>query len=233
MWSLSEILDCLDAQLRQEDACIREAQTVRGIDSLREIELHPLIAQSFSTTLHTTLREVHYPGFETTLPKRTHRDRCDMVVLPEGKKTLFDPVDAHKSLRSASGTLFEPVASLPAIAPDQSRPEDAMWIEIKIVAQHRYVDGVPIPNARYAHDLLTGPRGDVVKLAAEPRIRHAAVLVVLFGEAQEAGIHDLSMAMRELIDQDLPVGMPEYCSLPIVDLGGNAWCTLGLIPVRL
>jgi hypothetical protein len=56
---------------------------------------------------------------------------------------------------------------------------------------------------------------------------------VLFTEQEEAGVHDLSITMREMIDRDLPVGMPEYESFPIVDLGGNAWCTLGLIPVRL
>lgn len=233
MWSLAEILDCIEAQLRIEDHAIRVQQDIRGIDSCRETELHPLISQSFREIGAAVFREVHYPSFDGELLKRTHRDRCDLVVLPEGKKTLYDPVDAHKSLRSASGTLFETVASLPAVNPDQCRPQEAIWIEIKIIAQHRYVDGVPIPNANYAHELLTGPRADVVKLAAEAQIRHAAVLVLLFAEEKEAGIHDLSIAMREMIDQDLPVGMPEYSSLPIIDLGGNAWCTLALIPVRL
>jgi hypothetical protein len=59
------------------------------------------------------------------------------------------------------------------------------------------------------------------------------VLVVVFNELEVAGPHDLAMSVREMIDRDLPVGMPEIEQLPIQDRGGNAWCTLGLIPVRM
>lgn len=233
MWSHLELLDTIRARLRLEDRALREQQAVRGLDALREIDLHPLISHAFSDGPLSSLREVYYPSSDSVLPNGNQRDRCDFVVLPDGKKSLFDPVDAHKKLQSASGTLFEPVASLPEIEAHECHPTDAFWVEIKIIAQHRYIDGVPVPNPKYAHELLSGPRTDVIKLAADPMIRHAGVLVVIFSEYEEAGVHDLSMAMREMIDQDLPVGMPEYTSLPIVDLGGNAWCTLGLIPVRL
>ena len=233
MWSPNELLDTIRIRLQLEDRDYREQQAVRGLDSLREIDLHPLITNAFNADPLRSLREVYYPSFDSTLPKGNQRDRCDFVVLPDGKKSLYDPVDAPQKLRSAAGTLFEPVASLPQIGRDECDPTEAFWIEIKIIAQHRYIDGVPVPNPKYAHELLSGPRTDVVKLAADPLIRHAGVLVVMFTEQEEAGVHDLSMAMREMIDQDLPVGMPEYTSLPIVDLGGNAWCTLGLIPVRL
>jgi len=233
MWSHAEILDTIKGQLERENQASVAQQAVRGIDSLRETHLHPLIAQAFSGDESNAIREVYYPSFDSVLPKGSQRDRCDLVLLSHEKKSLYDPVDAHKTLQSASGTLFEPVASLPTIESHECHPSEAMWIEIKMVAQHRYVEGVPGPNTKYAHELLSGPRADVVKLAADPMIRNAGVLVVLFNELEEAGIHDLSMTMREMIDQDLPVGMPEYASLPIQDLGGNAWCTLGLIPLRL
>jgi len=233
MWSHSDILTPIRQHFELLDREIREQQAVRGLDSLREIDLHLHISQSFSDAPPASARECYYPSPAIELPKGTHRERCDLVVLPEGKISLYDPVDAHKVMHSASGTLFEAVATPPAIEPTQCAPIEAFWVEIKVIAQHRYIDGVPTPNAKYAHELLSGPSADVVKLASEPQIRHAGVLVVLFTEYEEAGVHDLSMAIREMIDRDLPVGLPDYESFPIVDLGGNAWCTLGLIPLRL
>jgi hypothetical protein len=112
-------------------------------------------------------------------------------------------------------------------------PSDAFWVEIKCIPQFRYVDGVPVPNTKYAHEIIAGPSEDVIKLASDPLIRHAGVLVVVFNELEVAGPHDLAMSVREMIDRDLPVGMPEIEQLPIQDRGGNAWCTLGLIPVRM
>lgn len=233
MWSTAEILVAIRQHLVSHDRALRDQQSLRGIDSLREIDLHPLVSQSFTRTEQIAFRECHYPTSSHELPKATHRDRCDLVMIPTGKKSLYDPVDAHKELQSASGTLFEAIAAPPVVSQSQCVPEDAFWIEIKAIAQHRYVDGVPVPNAKYAHELLSGPIADVVKLASDPQIRHAGVLALLFTELEEAGIHDLSIAIREMIDRDLPVGMPDYETFPIVDLGGNAWCTLGLVPLRL
>ena len=233
MWSRIEILNTIQTGLEQESALLSEQQAVRGIDALRETDLHLLIYQSFSTSPFGQLREVYYPTSDVEVPRGSQRDRCDLVLLPDKKKSLFDPVDAHKELLKASGTLFEPIAAPPAIGADQCDPSDAMWVEIKVIPQFRYVDGVPGPNSKYAHELLSGPSNDVVKLSADPVIRYASVLVVLFSELEEAGPHDISMAMRELIDRDLPVGMPELTTFAIDDRCGNAFCTLGLIPVRL
>lgn len=233
MWSMSEILTPVREHFELLNRETREQQAFRGIDSLREIELHPLISQSFSNGPHAVSRESYYPSPEIHIPRGTQRERCDLVILPEGKLSLYDPVDAHKALQSACGTLFEAVATPPAIRDTECAPDQALWIEIKAIAQYRYVDGVPGPNANYTSELITGPSSDVVKLASEPLIRHAAVLVLLFTELKETGVHDLSIAIQEIIDRDLPVGMPEYETFPIIDLGGNAWSTLGLVPLRL
>ena len=233
MWSRTDIVGTVRQELIIQDRLLREQQSVRGLDALQETSLHPLIAQSFSDTGHPALRELYYPSSPVELPKGNQRDRCDLVLLPKGKISLHDPVDAHKLLKAADGTLFESVASLPEIAPEACDPADAFWVEIKVIAQHRYIDGVPVPNTKYAHDMLSGPCTDVVKLAADPLVRHAGVLVVMFNEVEEAGVHDITMAMREMIDRELPVGMPEYDAFPICDHAGNAWCTLALIPVRL
>jgi len=233
MWSLSLPNRLIHEHLAAHDALLTNEQAVRGLDSLREIDMHPLIAQSFTSSPTPAIREICFPSTERESPGRNARERVDLVLLPEGKKSLYDPVDAHKQLLSATGTLFETVAERPKIKSDECDPSDALWIEIKVIPQIRYVDGVPIANAKYAHEILAGPSEDVVKLAADPLIRHAAILIVLFNEEQEAGPHDLAMGMREMIDRDLPVGMPDIEQFPILDRCGNVWCTLGMVPVRL
>ena len=233
MWCIDEILEIILQHICQVDANLVAENAVYGLDSLIETQLHPYILQSFATSSLNAHGEIYYPSSNFSLPKNNARNRADLVLLPDGKKSIYDPVDAHKDLQRASGTLFEPVATLPAPKADDCPPNEAMWIEIKSVPQFRYVDGVPVPNTKYAQELIAGPREDVIKLASDPQIRHAGVLVIVFTELREAGPHDLSMSIRAMIDQDLPVGSPEIEQVEIQDRGGNVWCTLGLIPVRL
>ncbi len=215
------------------DRDLRDQQAYLGVDSLPETRLHPLIAQAFASEPFGALREVRYPTAKIERPSETQRDRCDLVLTPEPAQRLYDPVAALRELEGASGTLFAPTAMVRQPGKGEVDPSEAYWIEIKAIAQHRYVGGVPAPNARYAQELLSWPRADVVKLASDPLIRHAGVLVVMFTEERASGPHDLSIAVREMIDRDLPVGVPEIETVGICDHAGNAWCTLGLIPLRL
>ena len=233
MWSYSEIVHSVSDAFETYERDLLDEHAVAGLDSYREIDLHPIAYYGLTTCFQSILREVCLPSTERDLPGRNARERVDLVILPDGKKSIYDPVDAHKDLQRASGTLFEPVATLPTPKADECPPTEAMWIEIKSVPQFRYVDGVPVPNTKYAQELIAGPREDVIKLASDPQIRHAGVLVIVFTELREAGPHDLSMSIRAMIDQDLPVGSPEIEQVEIQDRGGNVWCTLGLIPVRL
>ena len=72
----------------------------------------------------------------------------------------------------------------------------------------------------------------MIKLASEPQIRYGAALVILFSEEEDTGIHDITASAKAMIDQDLPISVPEFESFPITNHAGNAWCTLGLIPVK-
>lgn len=112
-------------------------------------------------------------------------------------------------------------------------PEDAYWLEVKSVAQYRYVDGVPGQNTTYNSEMLSGPQTDVIKLASDPQIHHAGVLVVHFAEEKHIGTHDINKAVEQMILLDLPVSIPCYEVFPITNHAGNEYCTLGLIPVRL
>jgi hypothetical protein len=233
MWIHDEITHTIQSHLAVIDAQLTAEGAVYGLDSFNETLLHPYILQSFTTTNHASIGEVYYPSCDQSLPANSERDRADCLLLPNGNKRLYDPVDAHKQLARASGTLFESVAELPAVGDDECTPGDAYWIEIKVIPQFRYVDGVPRPNSRYANELLQWTREDVIKLASDPLIRHAGVLLVVFNQDQQAGPHDVAITVRELLNQDLPVGIPSTAQLGIQDRCGNAWCTLGLIPVRL
>lgn len=218
--------------MRSHEAKLCEVHAYQGLDSLSEIQLHPLLAQSFTNSPLMPHREIGYPSSPKSRPNQTERKRCDLVLISDQYKGLFDPIDEQRQQDRAIGTLFESFATQHEPDPQDALPQDAYWIEVKAVAQYSYVDGVPGPNHKYASDLLQGPKTDVIKLASEPQIRYGAALVILFSEEEDTGIHDITASAKAMIDQDLPISVPEFESFPITNHAGNAWCTLGLIPVK-
>jgi hypothetical protein len=232
MWDLCDLLQLMTENLAKRADEILQDQSPFGLDSLSEIELHPLLAQSFTQNKHGALREVVYPTSHQLLPNKTQRERCDMVLTPLDGQQLFDSIDEHRTVEQSVGTLFEGVATIQGPAQNQVTSDLAFWIEVKSVAQWTYIDRVPGPNKRYAQELVDGPSKDVIKLASEPMIRNGAALVVLFTEDAQTGDHDLRMSVQSMIQRDLPIRMPEIASFEIPDYGGNGWCTLGLIPVK-
>jgi len=221
------------AHLASIDTDLHRENAHRGLDSYPEILLHPLLCQGFADAPYTVLREVGYPSSSMTRPNNAQRQRCDLVFISGRNLRLFDPINEQRVRDNAVGTLFEPIAQAHEPEPDEITPQDAYWVEVKSVAQFSYVDGVPGPNASYTHELLDGPRRDVIKLGSEPLIHHGAVLIMLFSQEQKIGVHDITQTARTMIDHDLPISMPVVESFPITNHASNAWCTLGLIPVRL
>ena len=208
-------------------------QAVRGSDALSELEFHPIIEQSLKDTGLGVHRETHYPGEGDAYTSQTHRQRCDLVLTPNPDLRLLDPATELRQLALAQNTLF---AGLPQAQPDPSTtcpPEDAWWIEIKSCAQHAYRDGVPSPNPRYAHELVTGLQTDLCKLSEDPHIWHGFVLVILFTESEEIARHDLNQAARICLNQDLPIRSPLIGSHSITDRAGNGCCSVGLFPVKV
>lgn len=233
MWNPTEIMSILYNGLQRLEADFCEQHAYQGLDSYTETQLHPLLAQAFANDAATVLREVRYPSALVDLPKDSHRQRCDLVLIPKDKSRIFDIVDEQVAQNKAIGTLFESQSTNAIPDIDQSMPEDAYWIEVKSVAQFSYIDGVPVANGKYTTDLLSGPRNDLVKLAVDPLIQFGCVLVLLFHEEQIAGSHDLAVVSNSILNQELPMGLPEIESFPIADRGGNSWCTVGLLPVKL
>lgn len=232
MWRIDEILACMVGGLADWDARARAEQAVHGIDALPEVALHPVFAEALSTAGFGVLREVLYPGEHTAPVRRSARARCDLVVLPEPGMRLMDPAAEQAALLAAEQTLFSGVADELRPAEDGVPPGDACWLEVKAVAQHAFVDGVPGPNRAYADQLVRGATGDLVKLARDPSIWTGAAVVVLFCESEAVARHDLAAVGHRLLDADLPLGAPEIGGTPIDDRAGNAWCGLGFYPLR-
>jgi hypothetical protein len=229
---MSEILaaavdgfDTLDTRLRAE-------QAVHGPDALTELQLHAVLAEGLAAAGFGVQREVVYPGEHAAGVRRSARARCDLVLLPEPGMQLADPAAEQALLDRAETTLFGEIADEMGENPGSVAPADACWLEVKSVAQHAYVDGVPVPNRAYAAQLVRGPAADLVKLARDPSIWAAAGVVLLFCENQAVGDHDLQCLAHRLLDADVPIGTPEIGGIAIEDRVGNAWCAVGVYPVR-
>ncbi|MEM9372573.1 MAG: hypothetical protein AAGA55_02935 [Planctomycetota bacterium] len=235
MWPLSEIASGIAEGLGAVDRALSEEQAVLGLDAMGEIALHPGLADALDRLGFGVLREVLYPGEHAREVRRSERARCDLVLLPEAGQTLRDPAAEQAILNASEGTLFAPVAhriqeEAGAGVVDAG---EAFWLEVKSVGQHAFSDGVPRQNRAYSDQIIHGVRQDIIKLASDPSIWHAASLLLLFTETEEIANHDLAAAAHTMLSDDVPIGAPEVSGLPIDDRAGNAWCGVGIFPVRI
>jgi hypothetical protein len=232
MWWMSEILRHALEGVRAFDAEQTRSQSVYGVDALKEVALHHVLAEALSAAGFGVVREAVYPGEMAAGVRRSARARCDLVLLPEPGQALEDPAHEQSVLSAGADTLFAGVADRMGPVPGMVPASEACWIEVKAVAQHAFIDGVPVPNPAYAEQLRRGPLTDMVKLARDPSIWTGAALVVLFCENEDIARHDLGRVGHALLDADLPLASPEFGGVAIDDRAGNAWCGMGLYPVR-
>jgi hypothetical protein len=208
-WSIAEIADAIESALADAARRNDREQSVRGLDALDELSVHPLLAGGLSAAGYGVFGEQHYP----TVGRRqrdSEGERCDLVLTPGGRD-LNDP--------SREPTLFDPPG---AVALDE-----AFWLEVKVVCQFT-PEG---PNQRYASQLLSTVREDVTKLSRNRGIRHSALLIILFAEDRSTAEHDLAAWLDRCLGRGLPVGSPSLRTLRITDRLGNGVCTVALYPV--
>ncbi len=209
-WSWHALADALAEGMLRASEAIELEQAVRGLDACKELELHPV--------LHAALRDAGYGVHpEERFPRdrgkrrRTEGARCDIVLTPGG-------------LPLASSE-----AQLGLFAPQQVVPLcDAMWIEVKAVAQFREL----APNRAYAQALQRPVWKDVEKLASDPEIAHALVLLVIFTADAAVAEHDLGVWASRASQRGLPLWPRVQRSLAIGDRIGNRLCTLALFPIE-
>jgi len=173
------------------------------------------------------------------LPDPRDRMRCDLVLTPTAGQAVGDPLAQARAARvrstQAAGTLFAAVEAYDALPPPPDNscpPEDAFWLEVKLIGQFCYSAGVPGPNVSYTAELLRGPTADARKLSADGRIAYAASLVLLFTRDESTADHDLAQAVHRCLDRNLPIASPIRRSLAITDRIGNGVLTACMIPVR-
>ncbi|MBY0261692.1 MAG: hypothetical protein K2Q20_05080 [Phycisphaerales bacterium] len=258
--ALSAAIAAGEAALRREQAvhgldALQEvevhpllADAVRTLDGRDGDEaLTVLREQPYPHEWNRKTRRSVFTGAEI-LPEHRDRQRCDLVLIEPPGKRLDDRLIQQKAVKkrkkAAAGTLFEALAVVEAETLEPSsesrgtqaqqavQPEDAFWLEVKVVAQHGLSDGVLGPNRSYSAELSRGPLADLSKLAADERIVHAASLVVLFTDTEATAKHDLSILLHKCLDRELPVSSPVLRHVPVLDRLGNSVCTVCLIGVR-
>ncbi len=238
------IIEACARGLRAEENRWLVEQSARGLDSLSEVEVHPVLAAGLSAAGLGVLREQPYPaewrgrqGRRKPLPDDTDRRRCDLVILARPRLRLRDGLASARAVEAdrtaAAGTLFAPLGPEPlsATTPAAVEPEDAYWLEVKVVGQHAFCEGVPGANPAYASELVRGVGGDIRKLRDDAAIVRCGVLLVLLVADGRVADHDVAALAHACLDKNLPIRSPRTRRVPITDRIGNGVCEVCLIEV--
>lgn len=213
-WQIADLADAVADGLARLAHAIEEEQAVRGLDALREVQLHPLIDETLRAAGYGVHREQRFPRDRQRHRRRSEGERCDVVLTPDGRPLVEE---------EALDTLFATAGGRQPVA-----LADAFWLEVKTTAQFTE-EG---PNRRYAAELQEPVRKDVRKLAADAGILHAGVLLVLFAASEAVVRHDLAAWQSKCLDRGLPVSTPAVRLVPIGDRLGNTLAGVAVFPVH-
>ncbi|MFN0011157.1 MAG: hypothetical protein ACKVS8_05870 [Phycisphaerales bacterium] len=246
------ILSIAAAALRDEEARWQVEQAARGLDSLSEVEIHSVLAAGLANGCGGVLCEQPYPaqwrgkkGRRKVLPEESERQRCDLVIVPRGATGLGDSLREARAVeaiqREVAGTLYEGLATQAPLECTQGTsgpgaktivaPEDAYWLEVKVVGQYCYTQGVPGPNGTYASELVRGVSADIRKLRDDPGIVRCGVLMVLFAADGFVADNDVAALAHRCLDKGLPLRWPLRERVAIVDRIGNGFAEVCLFEV--
>jgi hypothetical protein len=229
MWDARELARTARAALEAASHQSTLEQAVHGIDSLCELDFHPILAAAFSDAGFGVERERPYPsilGTSHKRPKLAARQRCDLVLTPHPTAPLIDPVEQLRAHDALLGTLFESAAPTAPATIQGTRPEDAFWLEVKLVGQYCYTQGVPGPNRAYSSELTHSLYTDLAKIHADEALRWSGLLLIYFTDCEDTASHDLTIALHRSLDKGHTFRAPISESFPIPDRIGNAWCSV-------
>lgn len=211
--SLIAVADQVGASLEQAEAELALEQAVHGLDTMSEVALQSLLCQHLAQHFVVS-REVHYPS--TSGAKRSHRQRCDLVLSPKGSPLLVP----------AGPQLALPLSAEPA--PRLCNLSEAFWLEVKVAYQFR-AGGQR--HRGYGTQFRRTVVADLRKLAAEPLIHHAALLLIVFNESAEMLNKDLDLFESLLIDKESLAGFRQVRSVRIQERIGHRLCSAALWPI--
>jgi len=210
IWAFDHLADALVAGLARAEQGLADEQAVHGLDIRRELDIHPLLHAALRTAGYGVSPEQRFPR-DRVHRRRSVGVRCDMVVTPNDLP-LADDV--------AQPDLFAPRVTVPL--------SDALWLEVKTVAQFHPTG----PHRGYAQALQSPVWKDARKLAEDPQIRHAGVLLILFTADRPTADHDLGVWSLGARARGLPISPREQRDLAIADRIGNRLCTVALFPIQ-
>ncbi len=216
-WNAPEMVTTMAEGLHREAATRDAAHDPRGLDALKEIKLHPLLAAALGQAGWGVWPEQRYPT-DRRQPWRNHGRRCDLVLTPAGRPlAAVEGANGNARLPFPQGdTHLSPVPL-----------RDAFWLEVKTVSQFR--SGRPARN--YSAGLLTAATEDVGKIASDPGLLYAGLLVIAFTLDQATALNDLDVWRLRCLQDDLPLLSPATTGFGISDRTGNGHCSLALFPI--
>jgi hypothetical protein len=207
MWIFSNVADRIAEVLARAEADLRLEQAVYGLDSKDERELHAILADGLTQSFEVA-REVHYPS--SVGKKLTHRLRCDLVLTPKGRPLRLDV---------APPTLFD--------SPNLATATEALWLEVKIAYQFR--EG-GVRHGGYGAQWRTNVVEDLQKMEAEPLIKDAGLVLVVFNESNQILNKDLELFEDVLARKEVLAGFRQVRSVPILERMGHRVCTAAVWP---
>jgi hypothetical protein len=228
MWDMDTLCRTAAETLQEAGDQLDLEGAVRGLDAVDELALHPLLADALLRCGFGVERERPYPGDVHARRRHSQRERCDLVVLPSPMHFLLDPVAELLATDAARGTLFADVEPEPDTLGVAAA--NACWIEVKVVGQFCFRDGVPGPNSAYSSELTAALTDDLAKLSRDALLRHSAVLLVLFTESVDVAEHDVTVALHRAIDRGVPLRSPTAHRFAVQDRIGNRVCSVVLVP---
>jgi len=211
LWPIDLVASRIAAVFETREAELRLEQSVYGMDSLDELALQRIIAVGLAQHFDV-LRESYYPASanQTSAVKLSGRMRCDLVLTPLGKPLRLD----HKP-----AGLFDPI--------DQVGPGEALWLEIKTARQYR-APGERHPG--YGQQWRQAVVADIRKIEREPLIREAALVLIVFTEADWVIEKDLELFEHVLIEKEVLAGFRQERHIKIVDRIGHSRLTVAIWP---
>ena len=212
--SLTELADQVGEAIAQAEAELTLEQAVHGLDTMSELALHTLLDEQLRRHF-TVTREVHYPS--SAGAKRSHRQRCDLVLSPKGVPLVPPPSQQLQLPMSAA-----------ELAPKMCSLTDAFWLEVKVAYQFRPGG---LHHKGYGAQFRQAVVADLRKLAAELLIHHAALLLIVFNESAAVAHKDLDLFESILLDKEALAGFRHARSVRIQDRIGHHLCTVALWPI--
>jgi hypothetical protein len=207
LWDLHTLADRIIDVFERAERLSRLEQAVYGVDSLDELPLQALVADELASH-YAIAREVHYPS--SVGRKRSHRARCDVVLMPHGH-TLAPEAD--------QADLFSPAH--PCL------PEEALWMEMKVAHQYR---SPGVRHGGYGGQWRGGVVEDLRKMEQDPRICHAALLLVVFCESSELLAKDLDLFENVLVQKEVLAGFRQVRQTTLWDRMGHRLAAISLWP---